>query len=159
MSDSSHAGDALEPSDEVYLVYGSVMHTVQYWELALALRSWRMHTPPVEQREAESQSAAKAVDRIEKASTRATASQARKELEGELPEELLETVSELIAVRNRLAHRFLRDRLGDYDGAVRPHWPAVADAVVERLFAGEPVGFAQVIDRASNGEHPERMTE
>lgn len=45
--------------------------------------------PPSDQREAESKPATKAVDRLEKAFTKVTAAQARNDLEGELPGELL----------------------------------------------------------------------
>lgn len=175
---------ALEPSDEVYRIYGSVMHVVQYWELALVLRWWQMLTPPVDQREAESRAAAKAVDRLEKAFTKVTASQARKDLEGDLPEDLLATVGDLIEDRNRLAHRFLREQqegagfrqgtlrwLGDagarfdaavralnadpggrepYEGAVRPHWQALGEVLVERLFAGKPIDYEAALGQVQH---------
>ena len=173
---------AVEPSDEVYCVYGSVMHIVQYWELLLAMRWWQMLTPPVDRREAESKAAAKAIDRLNKAFTKVTASQARKDLEDELPPELLEAVGGLIDDRNRLAHRFLRERqagpdfgpgtlalLGDYgarfdasiqslgevvtttgsyEGAVRDHWPSLAETLAERLLTGEPVDFEAALREA-----------
>jgi len=106
---SGDAG-AFEAGDEVYRIYGSVMHAVQYWELVLALRWWRMLTPPSDDREADSTAAAKPVNRLETAFTKVTASQARKELEGDMPDELLAAVGGLIDDRNRLAHRFLRER-------------------------------------------------
>lgn len=182
MPDAPDAAD--EPSDEVYRIYGKVMHTVQYWELVLTLRWWRMLTPPRNDREAESQAAAKAVNRLETAFTKVTASQARKELEEDLPEELLAVVGPLIEDRNRLAHRFLREQqsgadfrpgtlawLGDagaqfdasipalvedlaargpYEGAVRPHWAALGDTVVERLFTGEPADYQEALRRVPN---------
>jgi hypothetical protein len=162
----------VEPSDEVYRIYGSVMYTVQYWELALTLRWWLMLTPSSDEREAESEAAAKAVDRLEKAFTKVTAGQARRELEGDMPDELLAMIGDLIDDRNRLAHRFLREQqarvgfrpgtlgwLGDararfdasfraldanpadggsYEGVVRPHWPALAEILVERLSPANP---------------------
>lgn len=100
----------VEPSDEVYRVYGNVMHTVQYWELVLAFMWWWTTTPKSEGREAESKEARRAVDRLEKAFTKVTASQARKELEDDLPSEIRDAVRGLLDDRNRLAHRFLRDR-------------------------------------------------
>lgn len=105
----------VEPSDEVYRVYGSVMHTVQYWELALAVLWWQVTTPEADRREAESKASRKAVDRLEKAFTKMTASQARKELENDLPPETLGLVGGLLEARNQLAHRFLRERQ-DADG-------------------------------------------
>lgn len=104
-----------ESNDEVYRIYGSVMHAVQYWELVLTMRWWLMLTPPSNHREAESKAAAEAVARLEKAFTRVTASQARKELEGEMPHELLAAVGDLIDDRNRLAHRFLREQQSNGD--------------------------------------------
>lgn len=185
MLDPPHA-DARESSDEVYRIYGNVMHTVQYWELSLTLHWWQMLTPASDDREAESEAAAKAVDRLEKAFTKVTASQARKELEGDMPDELLAAVADLIDDRNRLAHRFLReqqvggdfkpgtlawlgdagarfdasvralesdgDRRGSYGGAVRSHWPALAEALVEQLFAGERIDYAAALRLFSEGD-------
>jgi hypothetical protein len=101
---------AIESNDEVHRVYGSVMHVVQFWELALALAWCQATTPAGERAEAESTASKKAVHRLETAFGKVTASQARKELGDDLPPEVLGSVSELVRDRNRLAHRFLRER-------------------------------------------------
>jgi hypothetical protein len=41
------------------------------------------------------------------------------------------------------------DAAGPYEGAVAPHWPAVASAVAADLFAGERIDFEGVLRRAS----------
>lgn len=108
--DASAVAGPVESSDEVYRIYGSVMHTVQYWELALTLRAWRVLLPEAEQREAESQAAAEAVDQLERAFQKVTAGQARKRLEDALPPEVFAQVASLVQDRNRLVHRFLREQ-------------------------------------------------
>lgn len=99
----------LEPADEVYRIYGNVMHLVQTWELALALLSWRVKLPQPSG-EAESDASAVAVGELERAFQRVTAGRARRDLEDNLPAEVAGTLDALIPNRNRLAHRFLREQ-------------------------------------------------
>jgi hypothetical protein len=109
MTDSPRTLPA-EPSKEVYFIYGNVMHIVHWWELLTAVIWWQNTTPEAEQREAESKGAEKAIVRLERAFTKVTASQARRELEGKLEPELLDDIAERLDDRNRLAHRFLREQ-------------------------------------------------
>jgi hypothetical protein len=103
----------IEPADEVYRIYGNVMHLVQTWESAVVLLWWRAGIPEGGSGEAEAERSASAVDRLERAITRVTAGQARRELGGELPTEIADSVANLIPDRNRLAHRFLREQQVD----------------------------------------------
>lgn len=99
----------LEPANEVYRIYGNVMHVVQTWELALALLSWRVRLPQPSG-EAESDASARAVNELERAFQRVTAGRARRDLKDNLPAEIADTLDALIPNRNRLAHRFLREQ-------------------------------------------------
>ena len=105
--DTQHDAEA---AHEVYGIYGNVMHLVQTWELALAILWWRGTTPASGTGEAESKASAEAVDRLENAFIKVTASQARRDLGDDLPIEIAELVGELLPIRNRLAHRFLREQ-------------------------------------------------
>lgn len=105
----TNASQPSESFDEVLRIYGSVMHLVQNWELALALLSWRVKLPQPSG-EAESEASAKAVDQLQRAFQRVTASQARRDLGDDLPAEIADTLESLIPDRNRLAHRFLREQ-------------------------------------------------
>ena len=175
----------MEPANEVYWIYGNVMHLVQTWELALALLSWRARLPQPSG-EAEAEASAKAVGELERAFQRVTAGRARRDLEDNLSAEIADTLDALIPNRNRLAHRFLREQqlrdgfqpgslvwlgnagtafeaslkqirvqlgsLNSYDGPVRTHWPRVAQTLVGRLFAGEPVDMDDALRRSRDSD-------
>jgi hypothetical protein len=98
-----------EPPQQVYRLYGAIMHLVQNWEQALSMIWWHASLTGNDG-EAETEASQKAVLRLQHAFQKVTASQARKELGDNLPAEIADGVAALVSDRNRLAHRFLREQ-------------------------------------------------
>jgi hypothetical protein len=100
----------IEPADDIYRAYGSIMHLVQTWESAVVLLWWRAGIPEGGTGEAETPASVTVVQRLERAFTRVTAGQARRALGDDMPPAIAQAVADLIPDRNRLAHRFLREQ-------------------------------------------------
>lgn len=101
--------------ERVLIGYGEVMSIVQDWELALAVVWWRTtrkhrSRPSGDFNTARSQ---KEIKRLEAAFLRKTAQDIREEIAPHLEHQAADDLEGLMNERNRLAHRFLRERATD----------------------------------------------
>jgi hypothetical protein len=104
--------------DHVLIGYGEVMSIVQFWEQALAFVWWRTQrkNPSRPSGDFDTQRSQKEITRLEAAFLRMTAQAVRKAVAPHLEHKTADDLDELMTERNRLAHRFLRERVaGDRD--------------------------------------------
>ena len=107
-----------EDRERVLIGYGEVMSVVQFWELALAVVWWRAQrrkkTHP--SGDFDTDRSQKEIFRLEAAFLRMSAQAVRDAVAPHLESTAAEDLEDLMAVRNRLAHRFLREQsLGPRD--------------------------------------------
>lgn len=108
--------------ERVLIGYGEVMCVVQYWELALAgtwwLRTRKRNTRPTG--DFDTARSQKEIMRLEAAFLRTPAQSIREAVSPHLERETATDLQDLMAERNRLAHRFLRDHADGDQGAFKP---------------------------------------
>jgi hypothetical protein len=111
----------LDARECVLVVYGEVMLIVQFWEQALAFIWWRAErrNPTRATGDFDTPSSQKEIVRLEAAFLRLTAQRVREAVATHLEPAAADDLSELMTERNRLAHRFLRERSAD-DGDFLP---------------------------------------
>jgi hypothetical protein len=103
----------------VLLAYGEVMSLVQHWEQALPVVWWRAtrKNPGRPAGDFDTPASQKEIRRLEAAFLRTTAQAVREAVAPHLEPETVDGLPDLMAARNRLAHRFLREQLvegGDF---------------------------------------------
>jgi hypothetical protein len=104
--------------EHVLIGYGEVMSTVQLWEQALAFVWWQtqLKNPSRPAGDFDTPRSQKEIMRLEAAFLRVTAQAVRKAVAPHLEPKTADDLDGLMAERNRLAHRFLRERVvGDRD--------------------------------------------
>lgn len=104
--------------EHVLVGYGEVMSIVQFWEQALAIIWWRTQrkNPSRPSGDFDTQRSQKEIVRLEAAFLRVTAQAVKKAVAPHLEPKTADDLDELMAERNRLAHRFLREKMaGDRD--------------------------------------------
>jgi hypothetical protein len=101
--------------ERLLIGYGEVMSIVQLWEQALTvvwLRTQRKN-PSRPSGDFDTPRSQKEIMRLEAAFLRMTAQSVRKAISPHLEPKTADDLSELMSERNRLAHRFLRERAAD----------------------------------------------
>jgi hypothetical protein len=121
--------------ERVLLAYGEVMSLVQHWEQALAMVWWRAERKgPRPAGDFDTPASQKQISRLEAAFLHMTAQAVREAVSPHLEPETAESLSELMADRNRLAHRFLRERAsegGDFEAGTHDQLIAMGNRFME----------------------------
>jgi hypothetical protein len=108
----------LDARERVLVLYGEVMSIVQFWEQTLAIIWWRTErrNPTRPTGDFNTPRSQKEITRLEAAFLRLTAQKAREAVASHLEPAAADDLGGLMTERNRLAHRFLRERsAGDGD--------------------------------------------
>jgi len=97
--------------EQVLIAYGEVMSIVQMWEQALSIVWWRKERkqPSLPSGDFDTPRSQKEIRRLEAALLRTPVQAIRETVEPHLEPKTAEGLGELLAERNRLAHRFLRE--------------------------------------------------
>lgn len=101
--------------ERVLIGYGEVMCVVQSWEQALAFIWWRVKRKKKGRPagDFDTERSQKEIMRLETAFQRMTAQAVREAVAPRLEPQTARGLEDLMAQRNRLAHRFLREQAGD----------------------------------------------
>jgi hypothetical protein len=113
---SDHQDKPLSPMQLVMGTYGATMFQIQIWEFNIASLANAAHTPigPAASPAAAERQSRRGFERIVHLTQRATATEMRNLLHtAPTPVEpsVIDEISELIPLRDRLAHRYLREEL------------------------------------------------
>lgn len=139
-----------EAPEQVFLCYGHVMRIVQMWEQALALVWWRAtrKNPSHPAGDFDTPKSQREIRRLEAAFLRTTAQAMRETVSPLLKPEAAHNLPSLMAERNRLAHRFLRERAADGDAfvagtheelvAIGNRFVQSAGSIIETIMSFEP---------------------
>jgi hypothetical protein len=128
-------GDRREP---VLIGYGEVMSVVQLWEQALALIWWRAERKHKKRPSGDfdTERSQREIMRLEAAFLRTPAQAIREAVAPHLEADTASNLEGLIAERNRLAHRFLREQnvgKGTFKAGTQDQLIALGNAFMESL--------------------------
>jgi hypothetical protein len=134
--------------ERVLIAYGEVMSVVQFWEQALALLWWGTTRKKRPAGDFDTTRSQREIMRLETAFLRMPAQAVREAIAPRLDPQAAADLVELVPVRNRLAHRFLREQV-DETGAFRPgtheqllvagdRFLRSTDSIVRALASAEP---------------------
>jgi hypothetical protein len=118
---------------ELYL-YGATMLSVQMWEMAVATLRFAFEIDPKRKPKALDAEIQRAIKRAWHFYKRSTASENAKALKGsDLDADVLSDVGNLLPIRDRLAHRYLRENIGAIMDAAEKGLPADPTIALELL--------------------------